>query len=216
MLRTFLYRPADHAVQLNGNIQRKDVFMARKAYYTTFKISRICGVNPTTVQNWVKENKLRAFQTPGGHRRVQREDLIAFLEKFHIPIPSELEQKAPMILIVDDEADILDLIGDLMESGEKDVEVAKAQSGVEALLMIGERKPEMLILDLKMPGMDGYEVCRRLKSNPGTRNIRIVSISGDHSPAVKERILETGADLFFTKPLDIVEFRKRCFKLLES
>jgi two-component system OmpR family response regulator len=200
---------------VSGNNGRKETFMAGKPYYTTFKISQICGVNPTTVQNWIKENKLRAFQTPGGHRRVQSEDLIAFLKKFGMPIPPELDQKAPLIMIVDDETDILDMIGDLMQSEGKDVEVAKAQSGVEALLMIGERKPDLLILDLKMPGMDGYEVCRKLKSSPGTRNIRIVAISGDHSKAVEERIMETGADLFFTKPLDIVEFRKSCFKLLQ-
>ena len=188
--------------------------MAGKSYYTTFKISRICGVNPTTVQNWVKENKLKAFQTPGGHRRVQREDLVAFLDKFGIPVPPELVQKPPLILIVDDEVDILDMIEDLMQSAETDVEVAKAQSGIEALLMIGERKPELLILDLKMPGMNGYEVCRKLKSNSGTRNIRIVAISGDHSSIVKEQIMDAGADLFFTKPIDVVEFRKLCFKLL--
>lgn len=200
---------------VSGNIGRKETFMAGKPYYTTFKIGQICGVNPTTVQNWIKENKLRAFQTPGGHRRVQSEDLIAFLKKFGMPIPPELDQKAPLILIVDDETDILDMIGDLMQSEDRDVEVAKAQSGVEALLMIGERKPDLLILDLKMPGMDGYEVCHKLKSSPGTRNIRIVAISGDHSKAVEERIMETGADLFFTKPLDIVEFRQRCFMLLQ-
>jgi len=103
-----------------------------------------------------------------------------------------------------------------MQSTETDVEVAKAQSGVEALLMIGERKPELLILDLKMPGMNGSEVCRKLKSSPGTRNIRIVAISGDHSSTIKEQILDTGADLFFTKPVDVVEFRKLCFNLLEK
>jgi len=188
--------------------------MAGKTYYTTFKISKLCGVNPTTVQNWVKEKKLPAFQTPGGHRRVQHEDLIAFLKKFGMPVPQELAENAPLVMIVDDETDILDLIEDLIRSGNTEVEVSKAQSGVEALLMIGERKPDLLILDLKMPGMDGYEVCRKLKSSPGTRNIRIVGISGDHGADVKARILETGADLFFTKPIDVVEFRSECFKLL--
>jgi excisionase family DNA binding protein len=189
--------------------------MAEKSFYTTFKISQMCGVNPTTVQNWVKEKKLKAFQTPGGHRRVRREDLVAFLKKFGMPVPAELAQDPPLIMVVDDEADILDMIGDLMCSGDAVVEVAKAQSGVEALLAIGGRKPDLLILDLLMPGMNGYEVCRKLKSNPGTQSIRIVAISGDHNPTVKERILETGADLFFTKPIDVVEFRAQCFNLLQ-
>jgi len=102
-----------------------------------------------------------------------------------------------------------------MRSGNGAVNVSKAQSGVDALLMIGESKPNLLILDIRMPGMNGYEVCQKLKSSPNTQTIKIVAISGDHSPAVRDRILDAGADLFFTKPLDIVAFRDQCFQLLQ-
>jgi len=172
-------------------------------------------VNPTTVQNWIKGKKLKAFQTPGGHRRTRREDLIAFMKEFGMPLPSELVQNPPTVLIVDDEVDILDMLDALIRSGNGEVSVAKAQSGVEALLMIGESKPNLLILDIRMPGMNGYEVCQKLKSSPNTRSIKIVAISGDHSPAVRERILSAGADLFFTKPLDVVDFRDQCLRLLQ-
>ncbi len=188
--------------------------MAKKFYYTTFKISQLCGVNPTTVQNWIKEKKLRAFQTPGGHRRVSREDFVAFLKQFGMPVPPELERVPPFVMIVDDEAEVLDMMEEMMVSVSPELEVGKAQNGVEALLMIGERKPDLLILDLKMPGMNGYEVCSRLKSKSGTKNIRIVAISGDRSPGVRQRIMNEGADLFFTKPIDVVAFRDRCMKLL--
>jgi len=190
--------------------------MARHSFFTTFEISQICGVNPTTVQNWVKGKKLRAFQTPGGHRRVRREDLVAFLKEFGMPLPEDLSQSPPLILIVDDEGDILDMLEDLLKSGDEQVKVAKAQNGVDALLMIGETKPDLLILDLMLPGMNGFEVCKKLKSSPGTRSIKRVAISGDPNPAVKERILGAGADLFFTKPLEIVGFREQCFNLLQS
>ncbi len=196
------------------HIPGNDVPMARPLYYTTFKISQICGVNPTTVQNWIKDNKLQAFQTPGGHRRVTHDDLVAFLTKFHMPVPPELDRRAPLVLIVDDETDILDLLETLLKSANAGLEIAKAQSGVEALLMIGERKPDLLILDLMMPGMNGYEVCSKLRSNPGTRNIRIVAISGDHDPIVRQQILEKGADLFFNKPIDLEYFRSHCLELL--
>ncbi len=189
--------------------------MQRRSFFTTFEISEICGVNPTTVQNWVKGKKLRAFQTPGGHRRIRREDLVAFMKEFGMPLPAELCEDPPLAMIVDDEGDIVDMLEDLLKSGDEAVSVAKAQSGVEALLMIGECKPDLLILDIMMPGMNGYEVCQKLKSNPGTQNIKIVAISGDHNPAVRERILSSGADLFFTKPLEIVGFREQCFRLLQ-
>jgi two-component system OmpR family response regulator len=167
------------------------------------------------VQNWVKGKKLRAFQTPGGHRRIRREDLVSFLKEFGMPIPPDLTQGSPMVLIVDDEVDILDMLEVLMKSGDDDIKVAKAQSGIEALVMIGESKPDLLILDIMMPGMNGYDVCQKLKSNPSTQNVKIVAISGDHSAAVKERILSSGADLFFTKPLEIVGFREQCLQLLQ-
>jgi two-component system cell cycle response regulator len=67
-----------------------------------------------------------------------------------------------------------------------------------------------------MPGMNGFEVCRKLKANDTTAKIKIVAITGDHDPSLRERILQTGADLFFTKPLEVVSFREQCLKLIES
>jgi len=188
----------------------------KRLFYTTFEISQICGVNPTTVQNWIKGKKLKAFQTPGGHRRVQREDLVSFMKKFSMPLPEGLMQNPPLAMMVDDENDILDMLEELLKSGEDEINIVRARSGVAALLMIGEFKPDLLILDLMMPGMNGFDVCQKLKANSSTQNIKIVAISGDHNPAVRNRILESGADLFFTKPLDIVVFRNRCFNLLQS
>ncbi len=190
--------------------------MPKRSFFTTFKIAEICEVNPTTVQNWIKEKKLKAYVTPGGHRRVRREDLVAFMNEFGMPLPPELQERSPLVLIVDDETVILDLLTQVMQEGEEKVEVQCARGGVEALLMIGERKPDLLVLDIMMPGMNGFEVCRKLKASPGTRKIKIVAITGNHDPSVRSRILNAGADLFFTKPLDTAEFRAECLKLVKS
>jgi excisionase family DNA binding protein len=187
--------------------------MMRRSFFTTFEISQICEVNPTTVQNWVKEKKLKAYVTPGGHRRVKREDLREFMREFGLPIPPALADH-PYIMIVDDEAEMLDLLRTLFASGDEGIEIACVQSGVEALLMMGARKPNLLILDIMMPGMNGYEVCRRLKSSADTRNILILAITGDHDPSVRGRILEAGADRFFTKPLQVLEFREQVLQLI--
>jgi len=190
--------------------------MQRRSFLTTFEISELCEVNPTTVQNWVKEGKLKAYATPGGHRRIRREDLVSFMREFGMPIPSMLEEPAPYILIVDDEKDMLDLLTEVMLSGEEDLEVAGAQSGVDALLMIGERKPDLLILDIRLPGMNGIEVCQKLKAGAATRNLKIVAITGDHDAAVRARVLASGADLFFAKPFDMMQFRNECIQLMNS
>jgi excisionase family DNA binding protein len=189
---------------------------ARRSFYTTFEISQICEVNPTTVQNWVKEKKLKAYVTPGGHRRIRREDLKTFMLEFGMPLPAELCGERSVVLIVDDEPEMLDLLASAFASAEEEVEVLKAPGGVEALILIGERKPELLIIDILMPGMNGLEVCRKLKQCESTRNIRIVAISGDHDPGIRMRSLQSGADLFFTKPLDIAEFREASLRLMRS
>jgi len=194
--------------------------MRKRAFFTTFEISQICGVNPTTVQNWVKTKRLKAFQTPGKHRRVRREDLVAFLTQFGMPIPPELgadetPNNLPVVLIVDDDADARNVIADTLRSRGYEINAMEAQNGVDALLAIGRTKPDMIILDVLMPNMNGYDVCERLKANNDTRMIKIVAISGDHSPEVRERILTAGADVFFTKPLDMVSFCDECFRLLE-
>jgi excisionase family DNA binding protein len=190
--------------------------MPRRSYLTTFEISQICEVNPTTVQNWIKEKKLRAFLTPGGHRRVRREDFVCFMKEFGMPLPAEFKESPSYILIVDDEEEILDLLIAVMESGDENLRVEGLRNGVEALLSIGERKPDLLILDIMMPGMNGFEVCEKLKSAPANRNLRIVAISGGHDPGVRDRILAAGADLFFAKPFDMMMFRAECLNLIYS
>jgi len=188
--------------------------MARRSYLTTFEISRICEVSPTTVQNWIREGKLKAHLTPGGHRRVLRADLTRFMREFGIPIPRGIAEAPPFILIVDDDRDMIELLTEALHSGDREVDVAGTQGGVEALLIIGERKPDLLILDVLMPGMNGIEVCRKLKESPHTGNLRIVAISGDHGADMRERILAAGADRFFTKPFDLAGFCSECLSLV--
>ena len=195
--------------------------MRKREFYTTFEISQICGVNPTTVQNWVKSKQLKAFQTPGRHRRVRREDLVEFLREFDMPIPpgfdlDEAQKFSPAILIVDDDEDVRNVIADALQSGDNDVNIMKARNGIDALIAIGQSKPDIIILDVIMPNMDGFDVCERLKANDNVRNVKIIGISGDHNPDLRERILAAGADMFFTKPLDLVGFRDECFRLLAT
>ena len=154
--------------------------------------------------------------TPGGHRRVLRQDLIHFMEEFGMPIPADLKEPSHFALIVDDEKDVIELLTTVLQSGEEEIEVVGAQSGVEALLIIGERKPDLLVLDIMMPGMNGLEVCEKLRAGAGTRNLNIIAVSGDHDPELRRRILAAGADLFFTKPFDMIAFRDQALELMHS
>jgi excisionase family DNA binding protein len=189
--------------------------VGRRSFYTTFEVSALCEVNPTTVQNWVKDKKLKAYSTPGGHRRIRHDDLVSFLKRFRMPLPRELAAEG-LVLIVDDEAEVCDVLRSVIESWDETLEVATEPSGVEALLFMGERKPDLLVVDILMPGMNGIDLCRKLKRNPTTRNIKIIAITGKLEPGIRERSLEAGADVFLAKPLDFVKFREASLKLIHS
>lgn len=176
-----------------------------KNYLTTFEISKILEVNLTTVQNWIKEGKLKAFATPGGHRRVRKDDLYSFARHYNLPIPKELQESKSVILIVDDEQRVREMLKEVFEKSEigSSLELYTASSGIEALLFIGDKKPDLVILDIFMPGMDGFKVCRAIKGKNETKDISIIAITGQAVEGTRGRILECGADDFFTKPLDV-------------
>src|SRR3954471_15132902 len=81
-----------------------------KSIYTTHEVSRLLHVNPRSVINWIEQSLLSSYRTPGGHRRIRREDLLAFLRKHSIPTPAPLVDEKFNILIVEDEEEIINII----------------------------------------------------------------------------------------------------------
>jgi DNA-binding response OmpR family regulator len=152
---------------------------------------------------------LSSYRTPGGHRRIRRDDLIAFLRKHQIPTPTELADQKFNILIVEDEKEIVDLLRSFFSR--QGYNISSASDGISALIEIGRARPDLIILDIKIPGVDGLEVCRRIKGDP-TNTAAIIAISGQ--PEVEQKILQTGADTFLAKPLDLDKLLSESRRLL--
>src|SRR5262245_61612745 len=99
---------------MRGKQSKLSLFVCRRGEntmektYTTFQIAEICGVRPTTIIKWVKQNRIKAYVTPGGHRRIQETDLLKFLKYYHFPIPENLGHEATKkkILVIDDESSL--------------------------------------------------------------------------------------------------------------
>jgi excisionase family DNA binding protein len=181
-----------------------------KSIYTTHEVSRLLHVNPRSVINWIEQSLLPSYRTPGGHRRIRRDDLLAFLRKHQIPTPEALVEGKFNVLIVDDELEIVDLMKTfLLRQGGYDV--ATASDGITALLEVGRTKPDLLILDIMIPGVDGIEVCRRIKNNSNNRTI-IIAVSG--SAEHENDIIRAGADAFMVKPLDLERLQGEARRLL--
>ena len=182
-----------------------------KTIYTTHEVSRLLHVNPRSIINWIDQNLLSSYRTPGGHRRIHRDDLVAFLRKHQIPTPASLVEGGNFnILIVDDEPEIAQIIKTFLER-EGGLEISTASDGITALIEVGRNKPDVLILDIMIPGVDGIEVCRRIKAGPAAGTV-IIAISGQ--PELEKESLQAGADVFMTKPLNLEKLHSEIRHLL--
>jgi len=181
-----------------------------KSIYTTHEVSRLLQVNPRSVINWIEQNLLSSFRTPGGHRRIRREDLLAFLRKYDIPTPSSLIDEALSVLIVDDDPAIAGMLKEYLDHQGK-YSVRSVSDGISALLDVGRSKPDLMILDIAIPGVDGIEVCRRIKADRSNKTA-IIAISGH--PELEETALNAGADAFMSKPVDLDVLHEEAQRLL--
>src|SRR5262245_12962452 len=181
-----------------------------KSIYTTHEVSRLLHVNPRSVINWIEQNLLPSYRTPGGHRRIRRDDLLAFLRKHQIPMPASLIEGKFHILIVDDEENSVGLLNTFFKR-QNAYDVSSASDGITALIEVGRVKPDLLILDIKIPGVDGVDVCRRIKADT-TNKTAIIAVSG--SPDSERKILQAGADAFMLKPLDLEQLHNEAKRLL--
>ncbi len=181
---------------------------------TTGEVARYCKVSYSTVSKWIKDDKLKAHRTPGRHYRIQKGDLIAFLKKYDIPIPKKLHLEKKRILIVDDEPEMVRIIEDALMGEVEEFSIASAYDGYGACLKIGTFRPDLVILDIKMPDIDGYEVCRRIKINDETKKMRVLVITAYPESGYIQKIKEVGADRLMTKPFDLEKLKENVISLL--
>src|SRR5258706_8631819 len=172
--------------------------MALRRFYTTKQIADLCGVHITTAIRWIDAGELRAFRTPGGRRRVALADLRQFVGRHNIPVARRLAREKPMVLVVDDDPLVLRAIARQLNNAER-YQVLTASSGYDALLVVGAQLPDLVVLDILMPGMDGFEVCSSIKRNPETAHVLIVAVTGRFSPEVERRVLELGGNACLPK-----------------
>jgi excisionase family DNA binding protein len=180
-----------------------------KDTYSTHDVAKICCVTPTTVIRWIEDGLIPAFKTVGGHRRVRRDDLERVCRERGIPFNVPTGTEVGRILVIDDEPVVLDLVRDVVKELHHHFEVEVAKDAFDAGRLVVSFRPQLIFLDLMMPGVDGFEVCTRLKKDPATANTEVIAITGYYTEANMERILTAGAAACLRKPLDIGEVRRQ-------
>ena len=184
--------------------------------FTVSQASKYCKVAPKTIINWIEAGHINAYKTVGGHRRIKKEDLDRFLEKHQMPAFDQTpEDTRKKILVVDDDKIIVETIVQSLEEDEYGYELISAADGFEAGIQVSHFKPDLIILDIMMPDINGYEVCKKVKSNPETKNSKIIVLSAYLDDENYRQMKECGADACFSKPLPLPELKEQVAKLLD-
>ena len=190
-----------------------------RRFFTTSEVAKYCAVTNDGVLKWIKSGKLRAFSTPGGHYRVSAEDFRAFLEKYDIPIDESFfsgSHKERSVLVVDDEPNIREIVRRLLKELEPDLKVEEACDGYEASIKIGSMQPDLVIMDVMMPRVDGISLCRSIRDNPKTQHIKVLAITAFPEQDNVKKMYDAGADLCLIKPLQFEHFRLEVVRLLNE
>ncbi len=178
--------------------------MIRKPVFTTFEAAKLCHVSPLSIINWVNAGRLPAFRTPGGHRRIRREDLVRFMRDNGMPLPEDLRDGSGRIkvLVIDGEPGVRHMLAEHLATRATPYEVLTAGDGFEAGRLVATFRPDAILLDLRLPGVDGYQACRTIKADPETSGTVVIGMSAYPSIEIEARVLECGATRCFAKPVD--------------
>lgn len=175
--------------------------METKDYYTPNEVAQLFMVSPVTVRQWAQKGLLNAALTAGGHRRFLRQELLRFADQRGLSLNWAVHGKA-RILIVEDDDQVAAFLCELLR-GHSDIDaIETAPNGFEAGRKVHSFEPSLMLLDLMMPGMDGFTVCRTLKQDPATRHIRVLAMTGYPTAENIERIMDAGAEVCLAKPID--------------
>ena len=183
-----------------------------KRFLTTGEIARYCAVSHLTVTNWIRAGKLFASRTPGGHNRIRREDLLRFLIEHRFPVPQELVTEGKQILVVDDERALAEVMAHALQ--QDGYQVSVAFDGYEAGLKMATLQPDLLVLDLIMPGLDGFSICQRVKAHANGKRTKIIAMTGFTQEGNLRKARECGADLYLEKPFHLTTLQEMVIKLL--
>ncbi len=191
------------------------------------EIAEKAGVLVSTVRHYTDIGLLKSHgETQGGHRLYREKETLMMLARIEryidrgLSLPEIKEEivrsrKIKKILVIDDEIEVSDFIRDALKDWIV-VELKVALDGFTAGKVLNEFFPELIILDLNLPGVDGFQVCEMIRKDPLQGAVKILSITGYDSPETSRRIMECGADDYLPKPMELQSLRAKISKLLNT
>ena len=178
--------------------------------FSALEVANICSVANQTAINWIRNGYLKAYSTPGGQYRVYADDLVNFMTERKMRIPNDLEtlceRKTPVgILIVEDEVGLNSVIKQYFKKEFPDAELYQACDGFEAGSIMVGKKPDVVILDLNLPGVDGLELCKKINATDEFGNPAVIVITALQDTEIEKQVHDLNVIAFFRKPLVLSE-----------
>ena len=185
-----------------------------KTVFTTGEAAKICKVSQQTIIRCFDSGQLKGFRVPGSRfRRIPREQLYAFMRDNGIPTDA-LESGKRKVLIVDDDQELVELIVDVLDKDGR-FEVRTVNNGFDAGMMVKEYHPDLIVLDVMLPDINGKEVCQRVRTDKSMDDVRIICISGMVEEDKIEDLKAAGANDFLHKPFEVETLIERMCSLLD-
>jgi excisionase family DNA binding protein len=185
-----------------------------KTVFTTGEAAKICKVSQQTIIRCFDSGQLKGFRVPGSRfRRIPREQLYMFLRDNGIPTDA-LESGKRKVLIVDDDEELVELITDALKRDQR-FEVRSVNNGFDAGMMVKEYRPDLIVLDVMLPDINGKEVCQRVRGDKSMNDVRIICISGMVEEDKVSELKAAGADDFMHKPFEVERLIERMCQHLD-
>jgi len=189
--------------------------MVLKDHYTTGEAAKICKCSQQTIIRCFDNGQLKGHRVPGSRfRRIPRENLFAFIREHGLPTDTlEITGTKRKVLVVDDDPDLVELIVAVLDADRR-FETRVANNGFEAGMMVKEYRPDIIVLDVMLPDINGKEVCLRVRGDESLENVKIICISGMVEKNKIKALKDAGADDFLQKPFETDVLISRMCRLL--
>src|SRR5271157_4065205 len=185
-----------------------------KTVFTTGEAAKICKVSQQTIIRCFDNGQLKGFRVPGSKfRRIPREMLYKFMKDNGIPTDA-LESGRRKVLLVDDDVELVEVMTKFLEEDGR-FEVKIATTGFDAGMLVKEYRPDMIVLDVMLPDINGKEVCQRVRADTSLEDVRILCISGMVEEDKVSELKAAGADDFMHKPFEVERLVERMCQHLD-
>lgn len=187
--------------------------MEIKQSFSTSEVAKYCHVTADTIRKWAEAGRITVFKTPGGHRRIRREDLVQFLRENSIPVHGDLNAAGVRILLIDPERTVAQVVKRLLERARTPFHVESAFDVFEAGRLVASFHPDVIFIDLRLAGIDALEVFRRVKEAPELSATRMIGVAAAEDKDLASRALDNGASAILSKPFTPDDLRRALAKV---